>query len=43
MNPKNALKYASDEGAKFVSVRFTDFPAPGSSDFPDQSAFRRFI
>ena len=26
MNAKNALKYASDEGAKFVSVRFTDLP-----------------
>src|SRR5205809_126655 len=26
MNPKNVLKYASDQGAKFVSVRFTDLP-----------------
>src|SRR3954469_14338214 len=26
MNAKTALKYASDEGAKFVSVRFTDLP-----------------
>ncbi|HEX4899180.1 MAG TPA: type I glutamate--ammonia ligase, partial [Pyrinomonadaceae bacterium] len=26
MNPKSVLKYASDEGAKFVSVRFTDLP-----------------
>ncbi|HYG82686.1 MAG TPA: glutamine synthetase beta-grasp domain-containing protein, partial [Pyrinomonadaceae bacterium] len=26
MNAKNVLKYASDEGAKFVSVRFTDLP-----------------
>src|SRR3989440_628810 len=26
MNPKTVLKYASDEGAKFVSVRFTDLP-----------------
>src|ERR1044071_186535 len=26
MNPKNALKYASDQGAKFVSVRFTVLP-----------------
>ena len=24
MNPKTVLKYASDQGAKFVSVRFTD-------------------
>ena len=26
MNAKTVLKYASDQGAKFVSVRFTDFP-----------------
>jgi len=26
MNPKTVLKYASDQGAKFVSVRFTDLP-----------------
>jgi glutamine synthetase len=26
MNAKAVLKYASDQGAKFVSVRFTDFP-----------------
>ncbi len=26
MNAKTVLKYASDEGAKFVSVRFTDLP-----------------
>ena len=26
MNAKTALKYASDEGARFVSVRFTDLP-----------------
>jgi len=26
MNAKTALKYASDQGAKFVSVRFTDLP-----------------
>ena len=26
MNPKNVLKFASDQGAKFVSVRFTDLP-----------------
>src|ERR671926_123991 len=26
MNAKNVLKYASDQGAKFVSVRFTDLP-----------------
>lgn len=26
MNPKTALKFASDQGAKFVSVRFTDLP-----------------
>ncbi|OLE55062.1 MAG: type I glutamate--ammonia ligase [Acidobacteria bacterium 13_1_20CM_3_53_8] len=26
MNAKTALKYATDQGAKFVSVRFTDFP-----------------
>ncbi|HEV7373425.1 MAG TPA: glutamine synthetase beta-grasp domain-containing protein, partial [Pyrinomonadaceae bacterium] len=26
MNAKNVLKYASDAGAKFVSVRFTDLP-----------------
>src|ERR1700745_4292472 len=26
MNPKTVLKYASEEGAKFVSVRFTDLP-----------------
>src|SRR6187431_975926 len=26
MNPKTVLKYAADQGAKFVSVRFTDLP-----------------
>src|SRR6476659_7006133 len=26
MNPKTVLKYASEQGAKFVSVRFTDLP-----------------
>jgi len=26
MNPKSVLKYASDQGAKFVSTRFTDLP-----------------
>ncbi|HKU75020.1 MAG TPA: glutamine synthetase, partial [Pyrinomonadaceae bacterium] len=26
MNPKTVLKYATDQGAKFVSVRFTDLP-----------------
>lgn len=26
MNPKTVLKFASDQGAKFVSVRFTDLP-----------------
>src|SRR6266545_603147 len=26
MNPKNVLKYSSEQGAKFVSVRFTDLP-----------------
>ena len=26
MNAKTVLKYASDQGAKFVSVRFTDLP-----------------
>jgi glutamine synthetase len=26
MNAKSVLKYASEEGAKFVSVRFTDLP-----------------
>ena len=26
MNSKTVLKYASDQGAKFVSVRFTDLP-----------------
>ena len=26
MNPKTVLKYASDQDAKFVSVRFTDLP-----------------
>src|SRR5436189_1309659 len=26
MNAKTLLKYASDQGAKFVSVRFTDLP-----------------
>ena len=26
MNPKTVLKYADDQGAKFVSVRFTDLP-----------------
>ncbi|HYE64785.1 MAG TPA: type I glutamate--ammonia ligase, partial [Pyrinomonadaceae bacterium] len=26
MNAKTALKYATDQGAKFVSVRFTDLP-----------------
>ena len=26
MNAKTVLKYASDEGAQFVSVRFTDLP-----------------
>jgi glutamine synthetase len=26
MNPKNVLTFASDKGAKFVSVRFTDLP-----------------
>ena len=26
MNAKNVLSYAADQGAKFVSVRFTDLP-----------------
>lgn len=26
MNPKTVLKYASDQGAKFLSARFTDLP-----------------
>jgi glutamine synthetase len=26
MNPKSVLKYASEQGAKFVSTRFTDLP-----------------
>ncbi len=26
MNPKTVLKYASDQGAKFLSTRFTDLP-----------------
>jgi glutamine synthetase len=26
MNPKTVLKYASEQGARFVSVRFTDLP-----------------
>ena len=26
MNPKTVLKFATDQGAKFVSVRFTDLP-----------------
>ena len=26
MNPKTVLKYASDQGAKFISCRFTDLP-----------------
>src|SRR5687767_2542971 len=26
MNAKTVLKYASEQGAKFVSVRFTDLP-----------------
>src|SRR5438045_9613681 len=26
MNPKSILKYASEQGAKFVSTRFTDLP-----------------
>ncbi|HYV23989.1 MAG TPA: type I glutamate--ammonia ligase [Pyrinomonadaceae bacterium] len=26
MNPKSVLKYASEQGAKFVSARFTDLP-----------------
>jgi glutamine synthetase len=26
MNPKTVLKHAADQGAKFVSVRFTDLP-----------------
>ena len=26
MNPKTVLKYAEDQGAKFVSIRFTDLP-----------------
>src|SRR6478609_2641097 len=26
MNPKSVLKFAADQGAKFVSVRFTDLP-----------------
>ncbi|MEA2204736.1 MAG: glutamine synthetase [Blastocatellia bacterium] len=26
MNPKTVLKYASDQGAKFLSARFTDMP-----------------
>src|ERR687897_3312914 len=26
MNPKTVLKYAADNGVKFVSVRFTDLP-----------------
>src|SRR5829696_6604971 len=26
MNPKNVLTFATDQGAKFVSVRFTDLP-----------------
>ncbi|MGH9906379.1 MAG: glutamine synthetase beta-grasp domain-containing protein, partial [Pyrinomonadaceae bacterium] len=26
MNAKSVLKYASDQGAKFVSIRFTDLP-----------------
>src|SRR6266511_4802562 len=26
MNPKNVLKYSSEQGAKFFSVKFTDLP-----------------
>ena len=26
MNAKSVLKYASEQGAKFVSTRFTDLP-----------------
>ena len=50
MNAKTVLKYASDEGAKFVSVRFTDLPGSwqhltfpigelGESNFEDGFGF----
>ena len=50
MNAKTVLKYASDQGAKFVSVRFTDLPGSwqhltfpigelGESNFEDGFGF----
>src|ERR1043166_2039176 len=50
MNAKTVLKYASDQGAKFVSIRFTDLPGSwqhltfpigelGESNFEDGFGF----
>ncbi len=44
MNAKNVLNYAEEQGAKFVSVRFTDLPGAWHHlTYPISAINRRFF